>query len=68
MTGIAASSISIDKILELNGIKIQFAKTYTDMPADKLCWYVNSNQYIEIALRGQSAAKIYSFKIGDIVM
>ncbi len=68
MTGIAASSISIKTILELNSTKIQFAKTYTDMPTGELCWYINSNQLIEIALRGQSAAKVYSFQIGDIVI
>lgn len=68
LTGIAASSISTETILELKGTKIQFAKTYTDMPMGELCWYVNSNQHIEIALRGQSAAKIYSSQIGDIVI
>ncbi|VAW91040.1 hypothetical protein MNBD_GAMMA23-2576 [hydrothermal vent metagenome] len=68
MTGITASGISKEAILELNGTKIQFAKTYTDMPTGKLCWYVNSNQLVEIALRGQSAANVYSSKIGDIVV
>jgi len=68
MTGIAASSVSIETIFELNGTKIKFAKTYADMPAGELSWYINSNHLIEIALRGQSAAKVHSSQIGDAVI
>ncbi len=67
MTGIAATAISKAAILDLKGVKIHFAKTYADMPADTLCWYVNSNQLVEIALREQNAAKTHSCRIGDSV-
>lgn len=67
MTGIVASAISAETILEYNGTEIHSVKTYFDMPVGKLCWYINSNQLVEIALCEGSAAKTYSFKIGDII-
>ncbi len=67
MTGIAATAISRATILELKGIKIYFSKTYADMLPDTLCWYVNSNQLVEIALREGHAAKTHFCEIGDSV-
>ena len=64
MTGIAAETISQDSILELNGNKIHFSNTYSQMPKDQLCWYVNSNQLIEIAINGQSAESTCSCRVG----
>ncbi len=67
MTGIAASAISAKTMLEYKDTKIHFAKTYSDMPVGKLCWYINSNQLVEIALREKNAAKTYSFEIGSVI-
>ncbi len=67
MTGIAASAISTETVIELKGRRVYFAKTYAEMPTNQPCWYVNSNQLVEIALREQNTAKAYSSQIGDIV-
>jgi len=67
MTGISASAIDEEDILGLAGIKISFAKTYSDMHKDTMCWYINSNQLVEIALRERNASETYSCKIGAVI-
>jgi len=67
MTGIRATSIDIESILHIKGEKVYFSKTYTTMPDGQVCWYVNSNGLIEIALNKDNAGLKYDIKIGETV-
>ena len=67
MTGIRATSIDIESILHIKGEKVYFSKTYTTMPDGQVCWYVNSNGLIEIALNKDNAGLKYDIKIGEAV-
>ena len=64
MTGVRGSSLSSESILELNGQKINYAVTYSNMPEGELCWYVNSNNLVEIGVNLSSAALQGSYRIG----
>lgn len=67
MTGIRSSSISNDKVIFLKGNEVIYSDTYSNMPEDTLCWYINSNQLVEIGLNKKNAAVTYYSQIGDLV-
>lgn len=67
MTGIRATSVSREKILQVLGVNVCYAETYAEMPENKLCWYVNSNRLVEIGLPQDNAAVTYSIRIGESV-
>lgn len=65
MTGIRESSISAETELVFNGQNISYVETYSNMPDGQLCWYINSNQLVEIGLNKMNAGLVHTAQIGD---
>ncbi len=64
-TGIPATSIGRHTCLKINNTKIQYARTYAEMPDDQPYWYINSNQLVEIAVNGSNAQQVLCACIGQ---
>jgi S-adenosyl-L-methionine hydrolase (adenosine-forming) len=56
MTGIRAAALPAAAQLEVAGLRIARARTFSDVPEGDLLWYANANGLAEIAARGESAA------------
>ncbi len=67
MTGLDADSISKEMIIKYKGYDMCFADTYSEIPAGRFSWYINSNNLAEIAVNSGNAASILSSQIGDFV-
>ncbi len=67
MTGIRAPTLGIDAVLELNGQRLQRARTFSDVPTGTGFWYENSNGLAEIAVNQGRADRQLQAKVGDPV-
>jgi S-adenosylmethionine hydrolase len=56
MTGMRATMLPAGAELEVAGVRIPAARTFSDVPAGALLWYANANGLAEIAAHGASAA------------
>lgn len=66
-TGIRQASTNPDMQLKINKVTIKYARTYAEMPDNQPCWYVNSNNLVEVAVSGSNAEQLLSAKVGQIV-
>jgi S-adenosylmethionine hydrolase len=65
MTGLDPASIDEAACLAVGGRQITHARIFSDLPADGLFWYINSQGLVEIAARGASASQILALELGD---
>ena len=56
MTGMRAATLPAGTELEVAGVRIPPARTFSDVPPGALLWYTNANGLAEIAAHGASAA------------
>lgn len=67
MTGLRAAVLPDDAVLEVAGVRIARARTFTDVPEGGLLWYANADGLAEIAARGASAAARLGLQPGSAV-
>lgn len=68
ITGIRAETVAQDLVLEISGMELSFARTFSDCPAGRCFWYENSNGLIEIAANQARAADLLELAIGSRVI
>lgn len=68
MTGIRATSLAQDQMLELNGRRIGAGRTYGDMPSGTPFWYENSIGLVEIAVNQGRACERLALGVGTPVV
>lgn len=64
MTGLRASIIHKDNVIEIYGERIKYAATFGSVKSGNVFWYVNSNGLVEIAVNQGNAAEYLDLKIG----
>lgn len=68
MLGRRAATLRAGASIELPGISIPYAETFSKAPKNQLFWYGNSQGLAEIAANGASAAAILSLALGDSIL
>ena len=53
------------RIIQVNGITIPYAETFSSVPTGSAFWYRNSQDLIEIAVNGGKAAEKLNLEIGS---
>ena len=56
MTGLRAAVLPAGTEVEVAGLRIPRARTFSDVPPGRLLWYANANGLAEVAAHGASAA------------
>ena len=67
MTGIRGDVLTTDQTIVINGYRLGWARTFSDVNLDDGFWTVNSNGLVEIAINQGSAASEFNLCIGDTV-
>lgn len=67
ITGLRASSVSEDKILNIGAHNLQYTRVFSQVKSGYCFWYKNSNGLIEIACNCHSAAQALGLSINDQV-
>jgi S-adenosylmethionine hydrolase len=67
MTGLRATMLPAGTELEVAGVRIPPARTFSDVPLGCLLWYANANGLAEIATHGASAAAKLARAPGAVV-
>ncbi len=67
MTGLRAGLVPAGSDLELAGLRLRRARTFSDVPPDGAFWYENSIGLAEIAVREGSAAEMFGAGAGTEV-
>jgi S-adenosylmethionine hydrolase len=65
MTGIRASMLSKDRVLEVNHHSLRRARTFAEAPVGHAFWYENANGLIEIAVNQGRADQHLAIRISD---
>ncbi|HMA51533.1 MAG TPA: SAM-dependent chlorinase/fluorinase [Magnetospirillaceae bacterium] len=65
MTGLRYTTIARSTRLRLGGVEMEWAETFSAVPAGKPFWYGNSSGLVEIAVNGGSAANSLKAGIGS---
>ena len=68
LTGILFHSSSINQVLRVNGQGIRYAEAFYCVHKGEGFWYCNSNNLVEIAVNGGSAAEKFQLSIGDKII
>ena len=68
MTGIRASQISENTIINVSNVEIKNATTFSSVKKGGVFWYENSNGLVEIAVNQGSAAEALNLDIGTRVV
>jgi hypothetical protein len=68
MTGLRATHLAVDTVLEVAGQRIARKRIFADVPAGEALWYENANGLAEIAVNGGSAAAIFGLAPGSPVV
>jgi S-adenosylmethionine hydrolase len=64
MTGVRASAIAEDVVLEVNGQPVKMARTFSDVPQGEAFWYANANGLVEFAVNRGRADAVLGLKTG----
>lgn len=67
MTGVRAASIRADASLSVAGVRVERARTYSDLPEGAVFCYENANGLMEIAVNRGRAADVLGVKVGTPV-
>ncbi len=66
-TGIRAGAMDANAVLEIDGVSINRATTFSDVNIGEIFWYENSLGLVEIAVNRGSAEKMLGFSVGSAV-
>jgi hypothetical protein len=64
VTGVRASEFSRDRVLLANGLRIPYARVYSEVPQGQLFWHENSLGLVELAANSASAQRILGISPG----
>jgi len=67
ITGIRASTITVDQTFKINGHQFGWARTFSDVSLGDGFWYENANGLVEIAVNQGRASLQYNIGAGDEV-
>lgn len=67
MTGLRATAVPADALLEVAGRRLQRARTFSDVPVGTAFWYENANGLAEIAVNRGRAADVLNLGLGAAV-
>lgn len=67
MTGIRAATVPPDAVLEVRGVRLARASTFSDVEVGAGFWYANANGLVEIAVNQGRAAEVFGIACGDQV-
>ena len=67
MTGLRASTLANETVLQVSGEKIVNAKTFSSAKDKKPFWHKNSNGLVEIAINQGSAAETLELVVGTVL-
>jgi len=65
VTGLRASAFGRDRVMLVNGIRIPYARVFSEVPQGQLFWYENSLGLVELAANSASAERILGISLGD---
>lgn len=65
MTGLRASGLPADSVIQLGGTSVRFARTFADVPQGTAFWYENANGLAEIAVSAGHAAQRLGLAVGS---
>jgi S-adenosylmethionine hydrolase len=65
---VRGESVSTEQQLEVAGLIIGCANTFSDLAVGELFWYRNANGLLEIAANQGSAADLLGIAVGDPVL
>lgn len=65
MTGVRASTMNRDTVLEIKHHKMRYARTFSEGVRGEPFWYENANGLVEFALREASVAIKLKLRVGD---
>jgi len=65
ITGLRAESVPKMAVLEIQGQRCRYSRTFAEADSGQLFWYENSNGLVEIALNQGSAAAASGMRIGS---
>jgi S-adenosylmethionine hydrolase len=65
LTGVRASSVGKNAILEANGHVLKPARTFSSVASGEAFWYENANGLLEMAVSQGSAAEVLGMNTGD---
>ncbi|MGW8248917.1 MAG: SAM hydrolase/SAM-dependent halogenase family protein [Acidiferrobacterales bacterium] len=68
ISGIRGESVSSEQRLEVAGLNIGYANTFSDLAVGGLFWYRNANGLVEIAANQGCAAELLGIGVGDPVL
>jgi S-adenosylmethionine hydrolase len=68
MTGIRASTLAADAVIEAGGAALRRGRTFSDVRTGDALWYENANGLAEIAVNGGSAARTLGLATGSPVI
>ena len=68
MAGVRSAMLDDTVMLQVSGITIPYADTFSSVPHGNAFWYGNSQGLVEIAVNGGSAAKQLNLEIGTEVI
>ena len=64
VTGLQAAGLAADAVLQLDGRRLDRARTFSDVPSGAAFWYENSNGLAEIAVNGGRADRTLGLEVG----
>jgi len=65
LTGMRAGTVPRDRALVINGRKIPYAQTYSQVQPGEVFWYENSLGLVEVAANSASAQQLLGFRPGN---
>ena len=68
MTGIRAAALPVDSRLEIGGVGIRRARTFSDVGPGEPIWYENSCGLVEVAMNKGDAAATMGLRVGEHVL
>ncbi len=67
ISGLRASAIDVESVIEVGGMTIRYARTFSEAPPGRPFWYANSLGLLEIAMNQDNAARRLDLRPGDAV-
>ncbi len=65
LTGVRASAIAADSTLQVRGLRLERARTFSDVPIGAGFWYENATGLVEIAVNQGRADRALGIQVGD---
>jgi S-adenosylmethionine hydrolase len=64
ISGVRATALQADALLEINGHALRAARTFSDVAAGEAFWYANSSGLVEIAVNRGRASELLGVRTG----